>query len=451
MISVDKWRIGEIKQHLSDARLLLDPEYQRKAVWTSKTQTLFIDSLARGIPVGAITVFEDDSGPYKKYEVIDGRQRLTALSEYFKGELEIRESVITAQVESEDDLSDVDSELAEKVIAAGTYNELALEERMALDEYEFPVFKVTGKRAEAVRAFVRMNTNLYSLKPQEIRNAVFNKTAFLDAAIGLCETLTGELANSDSYFIDVGVVTSEAWKRMQDVQFSLECMILVLHGPQHRRDTIDHYCDLYREPKDAQKALDDAIKFLRKAFEQIWELCEGQKIQDLNFPKNAENDLYALVGALKRRGLITQAQLKKDGAELRDTIREFRRQVQLYIAMVRGEGEGEDTYAEEVKDYATTFLGGQVNSEKKRASRIEVFTNVINDVIAEIDSSSFSEFQRCLIWARSKEKICARCGEEVAYKEFHAGHKVARAHGGRSVVANGQVEHAKCNQKAGIN
>ena len=102
------------------------------------------------------------------------------------------------------------------------------------------------------------------------------------------------------------------------------------------------------------------------------------------------------------------------------------------------------------KNMGADLLGGQINSKQRREDRIRIWAEVIDGVVATLDANqTFSSIQRRIIWARSVDKLCARCGEPVDYPDYHAGHKVARALGGRTLVENGQVEHAACNQGAG--
>ncbi len=444
------WRISQLREFPQNRILDLEPDYQRRPVWNAKTQMLFIDSLARGVPAGAITVYEDESRGYKAYEVIDGKQRLTALTLFLKSELTVRDT-ITKVEEEEEDLTSIGTELAQAVYEAGTWEELESKMRLRFDEYEFPVFVVTGSRSEAVRAFTRMNSNVYSLKPQEIRNAVFAKTRFLQTAIDTSESLTAQLMQSgEPFFVELGIMTRDANSRMQDVQLVLELLILILHGAQHRRDELDAYCDLYREPGPAaRRRVEDARVETIAICEQIWSLFRGEPIQALHFPKPAENDFYALFGALHLRGTLSKTQLANLGDDLVAAISEFRRQVALYTSKVREGVEPGDEFAAQVTKYAGTFLGGQVNSQRNRNERINIWAEVMNDVVDTIDETRFSTIQRHLIWAMNPEKLCARCAESVEFRDYHAGHRVSRAVGGRSVLTNGQVEHQTCNQQAG--
>lgn len=86
------WSIQEIYQKIKGGRLDLSPEYQRNEIWKGDKQTAFIESLFMGIIVPPIYVVEipginilEDS----IYEVVDGKQRLTAINEFLTNNLRL--------------------------------------------------------------------------------------------------------------------------------------------------------------------------------------------------------------------------------------------------------------------------------------------------------------------------------------------------------------------------
>ena len=239
---------------------------------------------------------------------------------------------------------------------------------------------------------------------------------------------------------------------MQDVQLISELLTLLLSGPQHRRDSLDETYSLYKSPSGpAAKKLKNAAEELEAILTQVWTLADGRSLQAFHFPSACENDLYGLVGSLHTRGLLTKPQMDRLGPELLTVISEFRGQVEEFIAKVRsGESPLADEFDALVEQYGRGFLGGQTNAKARREGRIEVWTELINGVVATLDpQNGFTPTQRRLIWAQSSDKLCGRCGQQVQWEEFHAGHKVPWASGGRTIVENGRVEHAACNQSAG--
>ena len=64
----------------------LAPQYQRRDRWTGAKQSRFIESLIIGVPVPPILLREQ---PGNKFVVIDGRQRLTAVSRFYEDKLRL--------------------------------------------------------------------------------------------------------------------------------------------------------------------------------------------------------------------------------------------------------------------------------------------------------------------------------------------------------------------------
>lgn len=80
---VDK-STSDIIRMIKEGELNLQPDYQRRFVWSSKTQSQFIESLLLSIPIPTIFLAENDD---ETFEVIDGQQRLTTVFAFFKSAL----------------------------------------------------------------------------------------------------------------------------------------------------------------------------------------------------------------------------------------------------------------------------------------------------------------------------------------------------------------------------
>ncbi len=63
------------------------PDYQRNFVWKREKKRKLLDSLFRGFPIGAITLYEDEGA--QAYYIIDGLQRINTLSQYLSRPNEI--------------------------------------------------------------------------------------------------------------------------------------------------------------------------------------------------------------------------------------------------------------------------------------------------------------------------------------------------------------------------
>ena len=91
-ITKQTWSILEIYRKIKDGILILDPKYQRRDVWRADKQTAFIESLFMGIVVSPIYVVEnlgDNLLDTIKYEVVDGKQRLTSIHKFIDNDLKL--------------------------------------------------------------------------------------------------------------------------------------------------------------------------------------------------------------------------------------------------------------------------------------------------------------------------------------------------------------------------
>jgi len=84
---------GLMNYYFSKYGIDLEPEYQRGNVWTIEQKRALITSIFRNIDIGKIAIIKRHWGPDgnkpatpKLYEMLDGKQRLTALVEYYTGQ-----------------------------------------------------------------------------------------------------------------------------------------------------------------------------------------------------------------------------------------------------------------------------------------------------------------------------------------------------------------------------
>ena len=73
------WGINDFAGRARKHRLELSPSYQRGDVWPTKDSQLLIESIVRGIPLPSIIILKPSGETDTPYEVVDGKQRLTAI------------------------------------------------------------------------------------------------------------------------------------------------------------------------------------------------------------------------------------------------------------------------------------------------------------------------------------------------------------------------------------
>lgn len=77
--------INELMRYDQDNKLIINKEYQRSKVWRLLKKQQLIDSIIKGYTIGMVFLRETED---KKFEILDGQQRLEALFEFigFRGE-----------------------------------------------------------------------------------------------------------------------------------------------------------------------------------------------------------------------------------------------------------------------------------------------------------------------------------------------------------------------------
>lgn len=455
--------IKEFKSLLDDEELDLTPPYQRGNVWKHNRQSLLIDSIWRGLPIGSITIYQREDGIW---EIVDGKQRLTTVLHYLDGRLVPRPKARDA-LRADEEPSEADEAISvgDDVAAAifgKPFVDLDPALRRAFRAISLPTVEIaTSKASEVVQIFYRMNAGLVSLTPQEIRNALYHDSLFLAAAVELTDPALARkrLAEdaTDSWFVKRGVYRVEKVARMADVQLMSEILAVVFDDGRvhHRRDKLDEFYGRfqpYRKPTAQDRArLEAARKSVRTHQRHIDELFDRASLRDHGIGVRAEHDLYAIFAAFNAYGL-NKTKLSRHLGAMRKGLTEFFKSVDRDVTLLREGVAPEARKAQEklVRAYATTFTGGQVNGEAKRRTRVDMLVILLTALAGDPPARhSFSQTQRAQIWSLFPMKQCVRCGKDVAWEEFQAGHVVAKAQGGAPELLNGRIEHGRCNQSAG--
>lgn len=144
-----------------ELRYKLDPEYQRRHRWSDKRKSRLIESFLMNVPVPPVFLYERDLA---RFEVMDGRQRLTALSEFYAGEFALTGLEYWADLDGR------------------TYKSLPTKIRDGIDRRYISsiiLLKETADNEEQAAilkkmVFERLNSGGVKLGSQETRNAVYD-------------------------------------------------------------------------------------------------------------------------------------------------------------------------------------------------------------------------------------------------------------------------------------
>ena len=85
----DDLKVRDVLELKSKQMLVVNPEYQRGIVWTQSQKKKLVDSVLRGYPIPLMYLhhIRQAAGNLvsERYEVIDGQQRINALSDFHDG------------------------------------------------------------------------------------------------------------------------------------------------------------------------------------------------------------------------------------------------------------------------------------------------------------------------------------------------------------------------------
>jgi hypothetical protein len=155
------YQLDYLKHALQPGRELIDisPAYQRRLRWPNKKRSLLIESLLLNIPIPPIYLYERD---YNAYEVIDGRQRLDAISSFLSNGFALTGLEYWPELNRR------------------RFQELPNVLQRGLLRRSLPAVVLLAETADSpddldVRRvlFDRLNTGGIQLNPQELRNALY--------------------------------------------------------------------------------------------------------------------------------------------------------------------------------------------------------------------------------------------------------------------------------------
>lgn len=212
-----------------------DPPYQRRSVWSDEKQSYLIDSILRNFPIPPIFLhrkIDSDTGT-TTFDVIDGKQRLTAIARFINNEIPAANEYGPVEEEG--------------ILDGSYFKDLSSDKRLAefkaaFWKYDLPVEYVDPSDQGLIEeVFDRLNRNGEALNGQELRNAQYHSTNIIKSV----EELRGH-----KYFIERLGVTDLA--RMEDKEFCSECLL-----SSHQRLVIG----------SSQKILDDLyLKYCNENF-----------------------------------------------------------------------------------------------------------------------------------------------------------------------------------------
>ena len=155
MVTNADWTIESICLQIKKGTIDLEPSFQRRDAWDVIRKSRLIESIIVNMPIPNIALAEnkDHRG---RFIVIDGKQRLTAVDDFFQGRMKLRGLDLRPDLNGK------------------AYGELLAADREAFENSTLRATLIRNWKDENFlwAAFYRLNVGSLPLSPQELRKAL---------------------------------------------------------------------------------------------------------------------------------------------------------------------------------------------------------------------------------------------------------------------------------------
>ena len=203
--------IAWLQGRRADGTLVISPKFQRRPVWLDPERSELMSTILLRLPFPEVYIQSvlDTSTGQEQHIVVDGQQRITSV------------------------LMFIDNEVALPIndYWLGQYlRDLDEDQKQVFWNYKIVVRGLSETNDAEIRdLFVRLNTNNVSLNDQELRNSRY-KGRFKQAA---------ERFADNPLFQEIGLFTARDIRRMLDVEFASELLLLLVEGVTNKKDLVE--------------------------------------------------------------------------------------------------------------------------------------------------------------------------------------------------------------------
>lgn len=321
--------------------LNLDPKYQRRSVWTQEYKDNFINTIFLEYPSPSIFLYEEiDQNGIARYNVVDGKQRLTTIFEFVEDRFPI-------------------SEVAGKESLRGKFwSQLDTEDKLNFWNYLFSVEYIPTNQEEIINdIFNRINRNVAKLTPQELRHARLSGD-FIRTVEDLTEFMATKLPTNFPRF------DARSKRQMKDVELTAHLLLLLEEGPKgYSQDDLDK---AFAERDMSWELRQEMDSLFREVIDIINKIIKSPEFGPdlLRSRYHNQADFYSLFGAI--------AYLHKENS-LPD-INDAAKRLISFISIV-----GNEEYRIKIEDAKKYYEATRAASSDigPRKDRIEILKSVI--------------------------------------------------------------------------
>ncbi|BCJ98093.1 GmrSD restriction endonuclease domain-containing protein [Anaerocolumna chitinilytica] len=322
-LTVRSESIQRIYSFYINDKLLVNRRYQRKLVWTIDEKAAFIDSILKEYPVPLFLLAEDTKEQGSIFEIIDGMQRLDAITSFIEGQFSV-----------EGKYFDLDSMAESKLLLdnGGLIQKTPKLERNICSNifasYVLPLSIYKKESEEQIdEIFRRINSNGKHLSRQEIRQAG-SVSKFAELVRLISSEIRGDVSlenrlllndmkkisitnkdleygiNVDNVFwVTNSIIRREKVRESKDEEIVADILAYVLldEKPLSSSNALDDFYGFNSENKKS-KELDEKIKIrgidkIKSEFFTVYDIIKSvvnfsnQKLQQLMFKEKSSDQI----------------------------------------------------------------------------------------------------------------------------------------------------------------
>ena len=240
------YSVNDFVEWEKQGQLVLNPAFQRRAVWSDKAKSYLMDTIVRGKPIPKIFIRQTLNVATKTSlrEAVDGQQRLRTILSFIKDGFVI-------------------SRRHHKEFGGKRFSQLPEDIQASILSYEVAVdLLINLPDPEVLDIFGRLNSYAVILNEQEKLNAEY---------FGTFKVLANSIGRKyNEYWIKQGVFTAKQILRMSEVNLAADLLIAMNAGIKSKKQIRRHYA-LYEdqveiEPEGLETKFDAIISTIGKLY-----------------------------------------------------------------------------------------------------------------------------------------------------------------------------------------
>lgn len=284
-LDVQGQSVEQIYDNYIKGKYLINRRYQRKLVWSIEEKQNLIDSIQKELPIPLVLVAESDVDKHtdKKYEIIDGLQRINAIVSFIENQYSYEGKYF--------DLESLGVTLDKKKSGEILQKEPVLnrEACRVLTQYRIPISTYRDADSTAIdEVFRRINSSGRKLSRQEVRQAgvihpfaelvrkisteirgdvtPYDKIRLLDASkISISDKKNNSdgVYSGDIFWVNNGVLKEEQVRaESRDEEYVADLLIDILCYPEYKGTRISNREAVYKQSDNKEsvsKSIDSGL------------------------------------------------------------------------------------------------------------------------------------------------------------------------------------------------